>query len=280
MNKNFKCAHFTVILASSLAAINLTSPFCLAQVLLDDFEDGMLDGWQHFGPAQSAVVDGRLVISSNAPVPNIFDEFAGFISMNYVPSVDSPSYTNGFARVTVSPLQRDTTAGIVLRAKSDGSADYEFWREPRAGKFFMSRFDLNAEPQILELATTERFAAPYEEGEEWIMEAGVVGSEISLKYWRPGDPEPAAPQLVAHNTAIPPFDPDFTTLYVAAWHLSPTPRIMSAAFDDLMFTPVPEPSAGSLALVGSLVVLAARRLLPTMYSSFLLRSLARKSLPG
>jgi hypothetical protein len=233
---------------------------------LDDFEDGTLDGWQHifdstagspYGPAQSAVVDGRLVISTNGPAPNIFDDFNSYITLAYGASVDNPSFTNGFARVSVSPLQRDTAAGIVLRAKRDGSAEYEFWRHPHFGDFFMSRVDIDAEPQILVLARTERFAEPYEEGEQWMMEAGVVGSEISLKYWRPGEPEPAEPQLIAHDTAIPPFEPDSAMLYLGAWHESPTPMVMSAAFDDIMFTPVPEPSAGALVLVGSLVLLVA-----------------------
>jgi hypothetical protein len=236
----------------------------------------MLDGWQHifnftagspYGPDQSAVVDGRLVLSTNGPAPNIFDDFNSFITITYVPSVNSPLFTNGFARVTVSPLQRDTLAGIVLRSKSDGSADYEFIRNPHSGEFFIQRFDISAEPQLLVLAETEQFAAPYEEGEEWVIEAGVVGSEMSLKYWRPGEPEPAEPQLMAHDTSIPPFDPDFTTLYLSASHVSPTPMIMSAAFDQVMFTPIPEPSAGALVLVGSLALLLVSRIRSNMNRS-------------
>lgn len=77
---------------------------------------------------------------------------------------------------------------------------------------------------------------PVNVGDDWIVEFGAVGDELSLKVWRPGEPVPDDPQETI-------FDTTFTSgmFGVAANTLGQT-LPLGATFDNIFFT-VPEPSS-------------------------------------
>ena len=39
-------------------------------------------------------------------------------------------------------------------------------------------------------------------GDDWVIEAGAVGNELSMKVWRAGEQEPSGPQLVVHDDVL------------------------------------------------------------------------------
>ena len=137
--------------------------------------------------------------------------------------------------------------------------NYEFWRDPFVGSFWFGRWDANTEFFEV-LASTDDHAEPYVEGEEWILKAGIVGSDISLKYWRPSELEPSTPQLAVVDTGLPPFQDNASRVELAVTHYGSRPAFpISASFDDVYFTPIPEPSSFGLALAAVLAGLAMCR---------------------
>ena len=181
--------------------------------------------------------------------PSNLDDPNSFICITWSDSQNDSSFSNGFAQATIG-ASAGSIAGILMRENIVEGADYEFWRNTMDGTFFIGRFDFNADPQFELLASTEENAVPYEEGEQWIIEAGVVDNQLSLKYWHPGDQEPLDPRLMAEDEVFPSFG-DASVLSLAVHHVSTVDIVMSAAFDDVFFTEVvPEPSTFALVLLG------------------------------
>ena len=238
------------------------------EVLLHDFDDGALSDWvdhedfaagQPFGPTQLTTTDGHLLISSNGPAPSYDEDPSAFFRVTWGPSIDNTEFTNGFLRATVGAQQDQAHAGFILRGGLDpNEVDYEFWRDASTGSFYFARWEKNTEFFEV-LASTDDAAIPWQEGEQWTMEAGVVGSEISLKYWQPGEPEPSAPQLTAIDTGIPPFAEDASIMELAVTHFSEATFPVSASFDDVYFTTIPEPTSLSLTGSGALCFALRRR---------------------
>ena len=117
----------------------------------------------------------------------------------------------------------------------------------------MTKFANGAETSLWESPNN---GIEYLVGEEWNVELGTVGHQISAKVWKVGDPEPLAPQFSV-------FDP------------SPVPGGMigissdkslgvgvpargDATFDDIVFIGIPEPSS-VLLLVGLAAITLYRR---------------------
>ena len=240
-----------------LTSLLLTTCAC-AQVLLHDFNDETLGNWANiedfaegsaFGPTQTTFSDGRLILGSNGPAPSYDDDPAAFFRVTWEPSIGNTDFSNGIARATVGVQQAQTQAGFILRAGVDpNEVNYEFWRDASAGSFWFARWEKNTEFFEV-LASTDDFAEPWVEGEQWNFEAGIVGDEISLKYWKLGETEPLAPQLTAIDTGLPPFQEDASRVELAVTHYGSEPPFpISASFDDVLFTQVvPEPSSLSLA---------------------------------
>jgi hypothetical protein len=71
--------------------------------------------------------------------------------------------------------------------------------------------------------------------EDWNIEAGAVGDQLSMKVWRVGDLEPDAPQLTftdsTHRTG---FFAVESNIHTSPF---PGPARISATFDDIYFVP-------------------------------------------
>lgn len=93
--------------------------------------------------------------------------------------------------------------------------------------------------------------------EDWFMELGAVGSEISMKVWKASEPEPSMAQLSVIDTEM--ISSGTIGLTAAMTPASATePLMLSTYYDDVTFT-VPEPATLSLAVFASLAVLAFSR---------------------
>jgi hypothetical protein len=86
------------------------------------------------------------------------------------------------------------------------------------------------------------------------MEFGAVGNEFSMKAWKVGDPEPAAPQFTAVDNTYAAGLVGVTASVFTNNISVPTP--VNATFDDLFFTPIPEPSSVILGIAAAVVICA------------------------
>jgi hypothetical protein len=124
------------------------------------------------------------------------------------------------------------------------------------GTFGIEVFDASKpEPQtILGLMDPQEF--PFAVDEDWIIQGGTVGDQITMKVWRPGDPEPAEPQLSFTDTT---FDLGVLCLITYAdVGLMTEPVSFSGTFDDLSFNAVPEPATALPFLCGFAVLMTMR----------------------
>ncbi len=82
---------------------------------------------------------------------------------------------------------------------------------------------------------------PYGPGEDWNFEYGAVGSQITAKVWRVGEPEPSTPQFSGIDTSVVAGQIYLTSDVITA----DTPSFADATFDNLVFV-VPEPATSWL----------------------------------
>ena len=81
-------------------------------------------------------------------------------------------------------------------------------------------------------------------GEDWVFEAGAVGEQLTFKYWRDREREPAKPQLTTISSAF-----SSGLFGVGANVIGRLGRhgLVNATFDDIYFTPVaPTPAAAAV----------------------------------
>jgi hypothetical protein len=75
-----------------------------------------------------------------------------------------------------------------------------------------------------------------------------------MKAWKVGDPEPAAPQFTAVDNTYA-FGAVGVSASLFTNNISvPTP--VDATFDDILFTPIPEPSSAILGIVAAALLCA------------------------
>jgi hypothetical protein len=98
---------------------------------------------------------------------------------------------------------------------------------------------------------------PFSADEDWIIQGGTVGDQITMKVWRPEEAEPAEPQLSFTDTT---FEQGALCLFTYSdVGLMAEPVSFSGTFDDLSFNAVPEPSTSIPCLCALLTLLPRRR---------------------
>jgi hypothetical protein len=219
--------------------------------LIDNFDDGNDNGWtrRHFGQGTISVSSGTYRFQGNAPVPT---GERGALAAFWNESTD-PQYADGFVRAKVS-VATNTISWIMLRASADLSEFYLFGMDPSGvpPAFFYNKianFDV-AGSQVFDVN-----GEMIEFGEEWIIEAGAVGDQLSMKVWKPGQPEPDLPQWTTTDGS---YETGTFGLGANHWDEQP-PAIVSATFDDVYFRAVPEPSTGLLTLIALIGTAIFRR---------------------
>lgn len=219
-------------------------------ILFDDFDDGEANGWNCVSrleilegadlyDANCHPASGALHLATELPVPAGELEVVG---AEWLPSFDPqnfPQYSDGFFRARVRAGNAKTYVALVMR-KSEPSAAcfgqcYVFSAHASSGHLGILAADdcLGFGPT---LASTGDVG--FRAGQEWILEAGAVGFELSLRAWpfNPNDPNapgPTDPQLLTIDFAYPVGGINLGAVHVPSAAAGP----ISGWFDDVSFTP-------------------------------------------
>jgi hypothetical protein len=282
--------------ATTIAIVLLAASGAGAEtMLLDDFEDGIDPRWipvdtnyeldatgmpildamgmpipKPWGPGVFDPSSKALNVRTTGPVPpnpalpkgpEIFDTLnSGLLGLGWTPSAVDPAFSNGRLRATVR-VDNPSNADLFLRADPVTFSAYVFAALGSYGEFHFSRLDNG----IIAFSTPVP-GLTFAPGEDWNMEFGAVGNEFSMKAWKLGDPEPAAPQFTAvddtYATGVVGVTASVFTNNISV----PTP--VNTTFDDIYFTAIPEPSSAILGMMAT-ILLCTRgvRVRPTMRRS-------------
>jgi hypothetical protein len=241
------------------------------QVLIDDFDTGVIDprwftldtnvqldaggipiGPKPWGPGIFDASSGALNLRTTGPVPpnpalppgpEIFDTpSSGLMGLGWTPSALDPSFSNGRLRATVR-VDNPSNLSLILRGDPVTLSAYVFSALGSYGEFHFSRFDNG----VIAYSTPIP-GVSFTQGENWGMEFAAVGNEFSMKAWKLGDPEPGAPLLTAtddtYSAGVIAVTAAVSTNNIGV----PTP--VNATFDDIHFSAIPEPSSVVLAALG------------------------------
>ena len=227
---------FTTVVLGGVAL--LLAPVGVASAtwtLIDDFSDGKDDGWtridgsagEPWGPGTYDASSGVYHLLGGGVVPL---GQAGWMASTWDQSSD-PLYSDGFLRAKIRSNDETALVMLVLRNSEYGTY-YAFGANPVNGVFYMSKFLDGPEVDVHAVVPEERFRS----GEDWILEAGAIGDQLSIKAWKPGEPEPSKPQWTYRDPSPLPRG----ILGVITWHwgLEQTPPgTVDVTYDDIYFHP-------------------------------------------
>jgi len=210
------------------------------RILIDNFNDGNADGWttndksigELWGPGTFDTNSGAFHFEGAGLVPVNRWGFPSVLAAVWDQSSD-PIFTDGFVRATVRATEGGTSVGIGLRYKSNPGPGIDYGYLFYAATAVNNRFGISTLPTVLETYTT---GGPFFSlNEDWNIEAGSVGNQLSMKVWRVGDPEPESPQLMVTDTHYPPGTGQIVTM---AWFDGRynQPARVSGTFDNVYFT--------------------------------------------
>ena len=234
-----------------------------AQILYtDDFSDGVADGWTAedlndptFGPGTFDASSGAFVLAVAGEMPAGFDTGEHGTLSTWEPTVAEP-IGDGYFQGTVRANTHGSTVSLLSRADPAAGTDYGFFASTLHGTFGIEVFDASKpEPQIV-LGLMDSQLFPFSAGEDWIIQGGTVGDQITMKVWRPGESEPVEPQLSFTDATFE--QGALCLLTYADIGLMTEPVSFSGTFDDLSFNAVPEPSTAIPCLCGFLLLMAMR----------------------
>ncbi|MEJ2705455.1 MAG: hypothetical protein P8Z79_23690, partial [Sedimentisphaerales bacterium] len=249
MNREITIINITKGRVAGLISLGLLLVVALATqafsqtILIDDFNDGDADGWttrdasvgQSWGPGTIEVSpSGAFHLESAALVPG---GLASPLSASWDQSSD-PVFTDGFVRAKVRVHELGSGAGILLRASGchDVGCEnvYVFWGTTANhgilgnGGFLVNKIVNGRDSQSRDVPGN----FPFDVNEDWYIEAGAVGDQLSMKVWRVGDPEPESSQLTWRDGTF-----SAGNFGVGAWKhgILAQPARISATFDDIYF---------------------------------------------
>jgi hypothetical protein len=229
-------------------------------ILIDDFNDGNADGWTTVDfSAEESYGPGTFDASSRAYHLEGADVIpvgmGGSLASIWDQSSD-PMYSNGFVRAKIRAETMGTIASVGFRASGSVLTNFNVYlfygsTGPNPG-FFFNRIEMgDGIVEVRQLDPNLTFGVD----EDWYIEAGGVGDQLSMKVWRVGDPEPDSPQLMFTDSN---FSTGTFAIQTNVDQSFPDPARISATFDDIYFTPIPEPSTGIMLLLGMAALLTHR----------------------
>ena len=236
---------------------------------IDDFDDMVFEGWttldfsegQPWGPGAYDVSNGdlRMFHTGSTPVPPGTPITQRVMFARWDESVD-PLFSNGYLRAQMRTDSARNSTSVIMRANFDTFSAYVLFGnttpvppgEPGSA-FALSRLDPGgAETRLWDSGI------PYQPGEDWNVELGAVGSQISAKVWRVGQPEPDEPQY----SEFDPFALSAGFIAISSDVITvDAPSFADATFDNIVFI-VPEPASFVLVLVGLVSLWGRKRRLP------------------
>jgi len=242
MTATQQLTRLTASLAFGAIFVLWCGPSAYAAILIDDFNDGNDDGWQRidtttgqpWGPGTFDASSGSYHLEGAGDVPT---GEQGILVSVYEASAD-PAFNDGHLRTTLR-TDNDTLLYLVMRADPATFTAYVFGASAETGRFFWNKLVNN---MIVEEGLTIEPNPPFAVGQDWVLEAGTVGDQLSMKAWKLGDPEPTLPQWTHVDSTI--SEGQFG-VGANHWATQP-PSTVDATFDDIMFR-VPEPASCALA---------------------------------
>jgi hypothetical protein len=172
------------------------------------------------------------------------DPSVGTQDADWARSEDRRKFANGTLRGRVRANTDGTTVGFLLRDSHETESDYGFFGSTSFGTFYIERFEFVAHPEapqtILAMADPDEF--PFRPGEDWNIEASVIGHKLEMRAWRVGDRRPNKPMLKLHDKVL---GPDSGSAIAAIAFFDPVPLMLggvtevrvSGAVDNITFTP-------------------------------------------
>lgn len=226
----------------TLVLLAIASQAFAQTITVDNFDDGNDDGWGHvdftegepWGPGIYSIADGEYTLETSGPVP--FEE-DGVVASRWEKSSE-PQFSNGFLRVRINAGEEETYAAVMMRVSEsdEGFGGYWFGGDAGRGGFKINRTiaDIGRDfPSGKGKLDTDAF--PFLANEDWMIEAGAVGDQISLKVWRPEEPEPEHPQVTVTDTMYSEGFFGVVTNTTLQGFRSVEPQIFTT-FDDITFT--------------------------------------------
>ncbi len=226
----------TTIVLTGIALLLVPAGVASAQwTLIDDFNDGNDDGWtrldgsaeEPWGPGTYDASSGAYHLLGGGEVP---PGYGGWMASIWDASSD-PLYSDGFLKAKIRTDDETALVILTLRYRSIGTF-YAFGANAIANRFFLSKIADGRE------VVNERFFAdePFRAGEDWVIEAGAIGDQLSMKMWKFGEPEPLEPQWTYRDPSRLPSG----RLGVVTWHwaIENTPAgTVNVTYDDIYFHP-------------------------------------------
>lgn len=218
-------------------AVSLPTTVSAERVPIDDFSDSADDGWYHVSrsgvDATYEITNGEYVLATDATLLGPTG-----ISAYWEQSADSV-YTDGFLRARFRSETVDSNPILLMRVQDPNLAEswrfYGFVGAVSTGSLGILKFDSDngGFPTAI---VQETVPTGIRSDEDWILEAGAIGDELSLKAWRAGDPEPEQPQLVGRDSTFK------TGGFAIDVGVAPGARAESlrGVFDDISFNIIPK----------------------------------------
>lgn len=161
-----------------------------------------------WGPGTIGVADGAINLGTASPVPPLdppqsppdpafFDTFnSGLLGGSWGPSATDLTFSNGLIRALVR-ADDGSNVDLLLR----GQADFSSYVMSGITSFEEVHFSLTGPTGVARYVPIPdlKFTA----NEDWWMEFGAIGSELTLKAWKASESEPAEPQLTLTDETLP-----------------------------------------------------------------------------
>jgi protocatechuate 3,4-dioxygenase beta subunit len=211
------------------------------RILIDDFNDGNTDGWtifdwtieQSWGPGTFDTSSRVFNLEGAGLVPDIWGGDSSVLGAHWEPASD-PIFIDGFVRAKLSVHELGSAAGLFLRGSNQSNGPesdnaYGFFGNTAMNGFFFGRYVENVPAFEVRLPSNLTFGVD----EQWYIEAGAVGDQLSMKVWRVGDTEPESPQWTRTDRTHRSGAFGVVAFVSASWT---QPARTSASVDDIYFT--------------------------------------------
>jgi hypothetical protein len=231
--------------ASSIGGVaNIFSSVAQAETLrIDNIDDGNASGWTEYDlwatrgdfDASSGAYQFDSMLRNPGTGSNMFSTWNG--SAN-------GQFSNGWYRAKVRADTNDTLLGLGLRiSRQFPNRVNGYIFGAAVGELFeIYRIQDGSAQLLAQSQPTTRLTS----GQDWIFEAGALGQHLTFKFWRDGETEPAAPQVVTSSSA---FASGLLAIEANVTGGLGRQGQLTATFDDIVFTTIPEPPTALLSAV-------------------------------
>ena len=202
--------------------------------LIDGFNDGNDDGWSHLCVPDNPVW-GPCGFNASS---GVYHWTSGVIQQGdvgimgaYWWDISNPLFSDGFLRVKVRNNSANTDVGLFMRMQPCIGSSYIFFARPEGMLEVFKLDDCDGEGPPM----CPQRPGGLQPGEWWILEAGAIGNQLTLRAW-PADQEPPGEPQVYCVDAESEYSMGGFGL-VAVHQEGYASSAIDVEFDDVTFTP-------------------------------------------